>query len=149
MFKQCKKFNKIKIIFWFKILYYRSQRLRFRLNLYELQENRHIKPKTFSSMVSNLLYERRFGPYFIEPIIAGLDPKTSEPFISVMDLIGQPCISKDFAVVGTANEQLYGMCETLWQPELVWHRYIKKISTKIFLIFLRNPMICLKQFHKP
>ena len=36
-----------------------SQRLKFRLNLYELQENRHIKPKTFSSMVSNLLYEKR------------------------------------------------------------------------------------------
>ena len=42
-----------------------SQRLKFRLNLYELQENRHIKPKTFSSMVSNLLYERR---YFLKGI---------------------------------------------------------------------------------
>lgn len=37
----------------------RSQRLKFRLNLYELKEGRQIKPKTFMSMVSNLLYERR------------------------------------------------------------------------------------------
>lgn len=44
----------------FEISFNRSQRLKFRLNLYELQENRHIKPKTFSSMVSNLLYERRY-----------------------------------------------------------------------------------------
>ncbi|XP_016129166.1 proteasome subunit beta type-3-like [Sinocyclocheilus grahami] len=36
-----------------------SQRLKFRLNLYELKEGRQIKPKTFMSMVSNLLYERR------------------------------------------------------------------------------------------
>jgi 20S proteasome subunit beta 3 len=36
-----------------------------------------------------------------------------------MDLIGQPCISKDFAVIGCASEQLYGMCEALWQPDLV------------------------------
>ena len=47
------------------------ERLRFRLNLYELRESRKIKPQTFSAMVSNLLYERRFGPYFVEPVIAG------------------------------------------------------------------------------
>jgi 20S proteasome subunit beta 3 len=38
---------------------FRSQRLKFRLNLYELKEGRQIKPKTFMSMVSNLLYEKR------------------------------------------------------------------------------------------
>lgn len=38
----------------------RAQRLKFRLNLYELKEGRQIKPKTFMSMVSNLLYERRW-----------------------------------------------------------------------------------------
>jgi len=47
------------------------ERLRFRLNLYELRENRKIKPETFSAMVANLLYERRFGPYFVEPVVAG------------------------------------------------------------------------------
>lgn len=36
-----------------------AQRLKFRLNLYELKEGRQIKPQTFMSMVSNLLYERR------------------------------------------------------------------------------------------
>ncbi|NWS36835.1 PSB3 protein, partial [Polioptila caerulea] len=35
-----------------------AQRLKFRLNLYELKEGRQIKPQTFMSMVSNLLYER-------------------------------------------------------------------------------------------
>lgn len=95
-----------------------SQRLKFRLNLYELRENREIKPKTFMSMVSNLLYERRFGPYFVEPVIAGLDPKTSEPFICNLDLIGCPMITEDFVVSGTCTEQLYGMCESLWVPDL-------------------------------
>nr|CAG4641162.1 EOG090X0CE5 [Eulimnadia texana] len=94
------------------------QRLRFKLNLYELRENRKIHPKTFTSMVSNMLYERRFGPYFVEPVIAGLDPVTHEPFIGTMDLIG--CIStpEDFVVTGTASEQLYGMCEALWEPNM-------------------------------
>lgn len=65
----------------------------------------------------------RFGPYFVEPIVAGLDPKTFEPFLSVCDLIGQPCFCNDFAVIGTSNEQLYGMCETLWTPDLVSGSY--------------------------
>ena len=70
-----------------------------------------------------LLTKIRFGPYFVEPIVAGLDPKTFEPFLSVCDLIGQPCFCNDFAVIGTSNEQLYGMCETLWTPDLVSGSY--------------------------
>merc|ERR1711860_365283 len=95
-----------------------SQRLNFRLNLYELRENRRIKPKTFLSMVSNLLYERRFGPYFVEPVIAGLDAKTGEPYVASLDLIGCPMITDDFVVSGTCSEQMYGMCESLWEPDL-------------------------------
>ncbi|CAJ0919146.1 unnamed protein product [Ranitomeya imitator] len=96
-----------------------SQRLKFRLNLYELKEGRQIKPKTFMSMVSNLLYERRFGPYYVEPVIAGLDPKTFEPFICSLDLIGCPMVTEDFVVSGTCSEQMYGMCESLWEPDLL------------------------------
>ncbi|XP_063985382.1 proteasome subunit beta type-3 [Diachasmimorpha longicaudata] len=94
------------------------ERLRFRLNLYELKENRRMHPKTFASVVSNLLYEKRFGTYFVEPVIAGLDPDTFEPYISNMDFIG--CINEpdDFVVGGTAEDQLYGMCETVYEPNL-------------------------------
>lgn len=95
-----------------------SNRLKFRLNLYTLRENRDIKPQTFMSMVATLLYERRFGPYFTEPVIAGLDPKTFEPFICNLDLIGCPMITDDFVVAGTCTEQLYGMCESLWKPDM-------------------------------
>lgn len=95
-----------------------SSRLEFRRKLYELRENRLIKPKTFLSMVSNLLYERRFGPYFVEPVIAGLDPNTDAPFIASLDLIGCPMEPEDFVVSGTCSEQMYGMCEVLWRPEM-------------------------------
>ena len=65
------------------------------------------------------LYFTRFGPYFIEPVIAGLDPKTNEPFVASCDLIGCPMIPEDFVVTGTCSEQLYGMCESLWEPDMV------------------------------
>ncbi|KAH9404050.1 Proteasome subunit beta type-3 [Tyrophagus putrescentiae] len=94
-----------------------SQRLKFRVNMYELRENRRISPKTFGSLVSNMLYERRFGPYFIEPVIAGLD-ENNEPFICATDIIGCKNAPKDFVLAGTCEEQAFGMCETLWSPDL-------------------------------
>ncbi|XP_058810242.1 proteasome subunit beta type-3 [Phymastichus coffea] len=104
------------------------ERLRFRLNLYELKENRKIHPEIFGSMISNLLYERRFGPYFVEPIVAGLNPDTYEPFICNMDSIGCLSLPKDFVVGGTCMEQLYGMCEALYTPNLEADALFETIS---------------------
>lgn len=61
----------------------------------------------------------RFGPYFVEPVIAGLHEKTGKPFIASADLIGCSVILEDFAVAGTCTEQMYGMCESLWVPDMV------------------------------
>jgi len=94
------------------------QRLKFRTNMYELRENRKVTPQVLSSMVANFLYEHRWGPYFVEPVIAGLDPKTNEPFISNFDTIGCESKPEGFCVAGTCEEQLYGMCESLWKPDL-------------------------------
>lgn len=89
-------------------------------------------------MLANLLYEKRFGiygilhefwpklqffrfgPYFSEPLIAGLDPETLTPYICNMDHIG--CISnpEDFVAVGTGSLQLYGICEAVWEKNMVW-----------------------------
>ena len=49
-----------------------QQLLKFRLNMYKLREEREIKPETFSAMLSHMLYEKRFGPYFVEPVVVGL-----------------------------------------------------------------------------
>ena len=67
----------------------------------------------------NLPSYDRFGPYFIEPVIAGLDSKTGEPFVASLDLIGCPMVTEDFVVSGTCTEQMYGMCESLWKPDMV------------------------------
>jgi len=95
-----------------------ENRLRFRVNAYELRETKQITPRVLGALVSNLLYEHRFGPYFVEPVIAGLDPKTNEPFLCAFDLIGCANEPEDFVVGGTCEEQLYGMCESLWKPDL-------------------------------
>ena len=87
-----------------------------------------MRPKTFAAMVSNMLYERRFGPFFIEPIVAGLDPKTGETYLCNMDLIGCKTTPEDCVVGGTAEEQLLGMCETLWEPDMGPDQLFESIS---------------------
>ena len=62
---------------------------------------------------------RRFGPYFVSPVIAGLDPDTAEPYLAGMDTIGAIETAKDFMVAGTAPDSLYGMCESMWRPDMV------------------------------
>jgi len=94
-----------------------AEKLRYRVNMYRLQEERVISPKTFSHLVSSTLYEKRFGPYYAEPVIAGVDAK-GEAFICSTDLIGCTTFPADFVVSGTADQQLYGMCESLWEEGL-------------------------------
>lgn len=56
--------------------------------MYSLTEERDIEPSTFSRMMSSMLYARRFGPYFVEPVIAGLDGPNNKPYLCALDLIG-------------------------------------------------------------
>jgi len=90
---------------------------RFKLNLYNMKEGREISPKTFASLVASTLYEKRFGPYFSEPVIAGLD-KDNRPYLCAMDLIGAPANAPDFVVSGTCSESLFGTCETFYKPDM-------------------------------
>ena len=92
--------------------------LRYKTNLYRLREERSISPKTFAQLISTSLYEKRFGPWFVSPVVAGLDGKTGEPFICGFDSIGCIDYAKDFIVSGTASDQLFGTCEGLWEEGL-------------------------------
>ena len=46
-----------------------------------------MKPETFANVVASTMYEKRFGPYFIEPVIAGLNADGSV-YLCATDLIG-------------------------------------------------------------
>ncbi|PAV91570.1 hypothetical protein WR25_10883 [Diploscapter pachys] len=94
------------------------EKITYRKNLYELTENRKISPKVMATMLSNLAYQHRFGSFFTEPLVAGLDPYTNAPFICAMDTIvciGNP---RDFVAVGTAQEFLLGVCESFWRENM-------------------------------
>ncbi len=107
-----------------------KNKLDFRLKMYALRESRTIRPKVFANLVSTMLYEKRFGPYFVEPVVAGLDAKEG-PFICAMDLIGAPVFAKDFVVSGTTSDELYGVCEAFWKPNLNPDQLFETISQSL------------------
>ncbi|KAK9820165.1 hypothetical protein WJX72_006991 [[Myrmecia] bisecta] len=94
-----------------------AARFKFKHNMYKLREERDIRPSTFGQLVSSTLYEKRFGPYFCSPVVAGLD-KDNVPYLCGMDTIGAIETAKDFMVAGTAPDSLYGMCESMFRPDL-------------------------------
>lgn len=104
-----------------------SDLFRYKVNMYRLREERNISPQTLANLVSSSLYERRFGPFFVSPVIAGINHTTGKPFICGFDSIGCIDFAKDFIVSGTASDQLFGTCEGLWEPDLV--RYTSHSSS--------------------
>lgn len=90
---------------------------RFKHNLYKLREERTMRPATFGQLVSSTLYEKRFGPYFAQPVIAGLEADGSV-YLAGTDSIGAIETAKDFMVGGTAPESLLGICESFWKPDM-------------------------------
>ncbi|KAJ5320269.1 hypothetical protein N7508_000552 [Penicillium antarcticum] len=95
-----------------------SDLFRYKVNMYRLREERDIAPQTLANLVSSSLYEKRFGPFFVSPVLAGINPTTGKPFICGFDSIGCIDFAKDFIVSGTASDQLFGTCEGLWEPNL-------------------------------
>ena len=67
----------------------------------------------------------------MSPVIAGLDDKSNEPFICGMDTIGAIETAKDFMVAGTAPDSLYGMCESMWQPDMVSRQHFTSCSYRL------------------
>jgi len=104
--------------------------------------------RALASYTSRLLYNRKQAPYYVEPMIVGLEPYYNEksqtiayrPYLGTMDLLGslqeQPLLSSSssssqdedddqdynnratFCCLGTAVPSLYGAAQAFWRPNL-------------------------------
>eukprot|EP01062_Namystynia_karyoxenos_P078520 TRINITY_DN80_c0_g1_i2.p1 TRINITY_DN80_c0_g1~~TRINITY_DN80_c0_g1_i2.p1 ORF type:complete len:237 (+),score=92.68 TRINITY_DN80_c0_g1_i2:92-712(+) len=92
-------------------------KIRYRLKMFKLKEERDMPVRSLVQMVSCMLYERRFGFYFVSPVIAGFDEK-GKPYIAEVDVAGCPQEPEDFVCGGTCGESIAGLSESLWQPNM-------------------------------
>lgn len=91
--------------------------LRKHVNMFALNQQREIEPDEFTSLLSYILYSRRFSPYIISPLIVGFD-RENKPHVYTMDLIGCVSTHKDFASTGTAANNLTGISDVLYTDEM-------------------------------
>ena len=72
----------------------------------------------------------RFGPYFISPVIAGLDKIGDEyrPVISNYDSIGFCETNERFLCAGTGGDLLTGCCESFFKPNMDKDQLFETIS---------------------
>ena len=90
-----------------------------KVDLYRIREQIDLTPKLFASLVSTTLYEKRFGPYYVSPVVVGLDIiEDFKPFVCGFDSIGCPSSSGQFEISGTASDQLLGTCEAFYRKDM-------------------------------
>ena len=102
-------------------------------NTYKLDEHRDIKASVFADLIATSLYEKRFGPYFIQPVVAGLQEQKDggfKPVIATYDSIGCKEMSH-FAVGGTAADFLYGSCETYYKEDMSPDELFETVSQSL------------------
>jgi 20S proteasome subunit beta 3 len=94
-----------------------KQILEYEVSNFLVKENRFPEHFEITNILSHLLYKNRFTPFFVEPLFAGMD-KNGNPVINSMDIIGAISNSIKFSVSGSCSDGLFGVCETLWKPNM-------------------------------
>lgn len=93
------------------------RKVRKNYNLFKLEEQRDMEPEELTNMVSFILYSKRASPYYTTPIVVGLSNE-NKPYISSMDCLGCITTPGDFVAAGTAQQNLIGICEALYRPDM-------------------------------
>lgn len=83
--------------------------------LFELNNGRRIPVKAVAKTMSNLLFPRRFFPYFTQTIVGGVDDEG--PGLYVLDSIGS-IISDKYAVIGSGANIAVGVLEDSYKENL-------------------------------
>ena len=90
--------------------------MEFKLNMYKLRENKDMHVRTFMSLVGTTLYEHRFGPFFVAPIVVGIEK--GESFLCTYDSIGCQTDTEEFAIGGTAGYNFYALLESYHRKDI-------------------------------
>nr|XP_027201384.1 proteasome subunit beta type-3-like [Dermatophagoides pteronyssinus] len=93
------------------------RQLRQEVNLLQITEEREIEPAQVASLLGNILYAKRFQPFYVSPIVAGLTA-CGKPYLCEFDLIGTPEVATEFSTAGSADLQISGACELFYRPGL-------------------------------
>lgn len=83
------------------------------LQLYRLQEEKRISVQGAASLVSNILYSRRFYPYIVQLVVGGYD---RGPRLFSFDPSGSMTEEKEYFSTGSGSPFAMGVLEAQFKP---------------------------------
>ena len=83
--------------------------------LFELNNGRRVSVKAVAKTMSNLLFQRRFFPYFTQTIVGGIDDKG--PSLYTLDPMGS-LIPDKYATIGSGAQIAVGVLEESYRDGL-------------------------------
>ncbi|MHA1789680.1 MAG: proteasome subunit beta [Candidatus Helarchaeota archaeon] len=99
------------------------------LRLQELEFDKRVSVNNAVSLLSTLMFQNRFFPYYSMLIIGGFDEKG--PQIYSMDFFGSIIKEKDFISVGSGSVMAIGVLENDWKKDLTPEEGIKLAKNAI------------------
>lgn len=89
---------------------------------------RIISAPALACLTSHILYNRKSAPYYVEPLVIGLQQQQQQqqqgstsdykPYLCSFDMIGARSQSESFVCAGAASKSLYGTAEAAWRENL-------------------------------
>ncbi|MBU0898728.1 MAG: archaeal proteasome endopeptidase complex subunit beta [Nanoarchaeota archaeon] len=83
--------------------------------LFELQEGKKISLTAAANLMSNILYSRRFYPYYVQLIIGGYD---KEPKLFIFDPTGAISDEKEYFSTGSGSPFALGVLEREFKKDM-------------------------------
>jgi len=90
--------------------------LKAEANLYRLNHGRSITTKGLTQLASNILHGRRFFPYLVAAVVAGVDD--DKPSLFFLDPVGGKLEEEKFASAGTGETIAYGVLEQNYRDDM-------------------------------
>jgi proteasome beta subunit len=112
--------------------------LRYNANLYRLSNKERLIPvKSAARLCSNVLFNQRYYPYYVQIIMAGFDKIGEGPQIYNIDLFGS-MTSEDFISTGSGSPVAYGYLESEYKKDLSVNEAYKIAIQAIAAAIRRN-----------
>ena len=91
--------------------------MRYNANIYRLTDKDPIPIKSAARLCSNVLFNQRYFPFFVQIILAGVDKTKEEGQIYNIDLFGS-MTSEKFIATGSGSPVAYGYLEAEFKADL-------------------------------
>jgi proteasome beta subunit len=111
--------------------------MRYNANIYRLTNKDPIPIKSAARLCSNVLFNQRYFPYFVQIILAGADKTKEEGQIYNIDLFGS-MTSEKFISTGSGSPVAYGYLETEFKENLTVNDAYKLAIQAIAAAIRRN-----------